>query len=61
MTDHPATITSAEWQYGVQRDFDNLIIWRVHQEDAESLFASMFKAWNCHLVRRVVGPVEVVE
>ena len=58
------TIAGMRWQYGAQCGSDNLLIWRVRQEDAESLVASMSRIYpegSCRLVRRLVGPVEVVE
>ena len=64
MTDQAATFAATEWHYGAQCGSDNRLIWRVRQEDAESLVASMSRIYpegSCRLVRRLVGPVEVVE
>lgn len=61
--DMAETIAGMRWQYGAQCGSDNRLIWRVRQEDAESLVASMSRIYpegSCRLVRRLVGPVEVV-
>ena len=62
--DMAETIAGMRWQYGAQCGSDNRLIWRVRQEDAESLVASMSRIYpegSCRLVRRLIGPVEVVE
>ena len=59
-----ATIAAQTWKYGAQCDSCNRLRWRVRREDAENLVASMSRTYpecSYRLVRRLVGPVEVVE
>lgn len=58
------TIAGMRWQYGAKCGSDNRLIWRVRQEDAESLVASMSRIYpegSCRLVRRLVGPIEPID